>query len=76
VVTEAASHWRISRAALYGAALGALFRFIGIIPGIPEPPGITLHGAYLVGQSIAAGVISAALFSLVAIARNFIARKR
>ena len=75
-MTKAASHWRISRAALYGFALGALFRLIGIIPGIPEPPDITLHGAYLVGQSIAAGVMSAVLFSLAAMARNFIARRR
>ncbi len=70
----AAQRWRVSRAALYGAALGAFLRLVGIIPATPEPPGIVLHWAYVAGQCIATALVLAILFLIVAIIRNLIVR--
>jgi hypothetical protein len=68
----AASRWRISRTALYGFAVGLLFKAAGLIPPNPEPPGIVVHWAYVTGEWAASAMIAALTFSIIAAIRNLI----
>jgi H+/gluconate symporter-like permease len=70
----AASRWRISRAAIYGAAAGLLYKAVGLIPPNPEPPGIVVHWAYVTGEWAASAMIAALAFSLIAVIRNLVVR--
>jgi hypothetical protein len=68
----AASRWRISRAALYGFAAGLIFKAAGLFPATPEPPGIVVHWAYVVGEWAGYAVVVALMFSVTAVIRNLI----
>ena len=69
--------WRTGRAALYGAIVGFIFTLIGLpfAPPDPQQSDPIAHQYFLLGQWIGPAVFFALLFLVIAVVRNFIARR-